>query len=115
MTTELAPLNLTEIQRKAREDLVCEISTDIYERIQSISAKHPATKTASLTIYADRYNNCDCLCQIQGLLHEELSGLFPETTISIRYSANNEWWRYALICCIPRWFIGDRLYIELSW
>ena len=115
MTTERAPLNLTEIQRKAREDLVCDISTDIYEHIQRMSVRHPTTKTASLTIYAYKYDKCDCFYHIQGLLHEELSGLFPDTTIRIRYSANNEWWRYALVCCAPEWFIGDRLTIELSW
>ena len=115
MTTELAPLNITEMQRKAQEDIVIELSSDIYSYFQYIITRSPANKTAQFTVYAFDYHECDCFYHIQGLLHEELSGLFPETTIRIRYSANNEWWRYAVCCCIPPRFIGDRLSIEISW
>jgi hypothetical protein len=115
MTTELAPLNITEIQRKAREDIVVELSSDIYRRFQYAITRSPANKTAQFTVYAFDYHECDCFYHIQGLLHEELSGLFPETTIRIRYSENNEWWRYVLVCCTTPQLIGERLTIELSW
>ena len=115
MTTELVPLNITEMQRKAQEDIVVELSSDIYRRFQYVITRSPANKTAEFTVHAFDYNECDCFYEIQGLLHEELSGLFPDTTIRIRYSANDEWWRYALCCCTLPQLIGDRLTVEISW
>ena len=46
MTTELAPLNISEIQRKAREDIVVELSSDIYRHFQYVIMRSPANKTA---------------------------------------------------------------------
>jgi hypothetical protein len=115
MTEECTPLSLSELQRKAQEDIVSDIAANIYARIKRDVERYPGTKKLYLVVYSTEYNNTDCFRQIQGLLHEELSGLFPATTICIQYKPNNEWWRYALICCCPETFVSESLTINISW
>jgi hypothetical protein len=57
----------------------------------------PWNQNSQITIYSIDYNNNDCFCHIQGLLHEELSGLFPETTISIKYTPGGDMRSYVVV------------------
>jgi hypothetical protein len=116
MTEEFTPLSLSEIQRKAQEDVVASIASSIYQQITRRIEQYPANRSTSMIVYARDYHETDCFRHIQGFLHEELTGLFPETTISIKYAPNNAWWRYPLLCCcFPETFVSESLTIDISW
>jgi hypothetical protein len=116
MTEEFTPLSLSEIQRKAQEDVVALIASSIYQQITRRIERYPANRSSSMIVYSMDYHETDCFRHIQGLLHEELSGLFPDTTISIKYAPNNDWWRYPLLCCcLPATFVSESLTIDISW